>query len=379
MNPYAIYFWPRGTLASMPGSDTIFGAVCWGIRLLGLTDVGDLLANFTPPRFAFSTPLPVYRGQKAHLRFYPWPASLKVSPTALSDLARTAAQNDQTLPYKRAVVEMSQRAKQFNKIGYLSEGLFRAVVEGKLSANDLFQRLFPVTPDGDAGRRIELVGPAAVAAEERQRVAPDGPFETWLLQTEAVQHNHIDRVVGGTVEGQLFYDNEIFFKRQAGLWCLLQTEQATLDNLVQPALRYLADTGLGANRTAGKGQFDIEVTPAPPLPNAPNPNGLLMLSRYLPQPGAWPASARPLAYRLETLIPWREKKFSRGVAGQATAPVYKRQVRMLAPGCVVPLQPNGSGIYGRLAEVVPAEGNGHRVWQSGLAIGLPARMEATHD
>lgn len=57
MNTYAVYFKPLTPLASWPlGSDTLAGAVCWGIRLLGLMD-DDALSHWLEkqkdqPRFA---------------------------------------------------------------------------------------------------------------------------------------------------------------------------------------------------------------------------------------------------------------------------------------------------------------------------------------
>ena len=253
---------------------------------------------------------------------------------------------------------------------YLSEALFGEVVEGRLDTLDFYERLLAPGELANKNQPIEPVGPAAIGYAERQAVAPEGAFEQWLLETEAVQRNHIGRVAGGTVAGLLFYDNEIFFRPKAGLWCLVRTDKATLENRIRPALRYLADTGLGANRTAGKGQFDIEVTAAPRLPDAGEAaTGLVMLSRYIPKPDDWPVTGRPLAYKMMTFIAWREKKFGRPAPGQATAPVYKRQLRMLAPGCVVPLHQGENGIYGRLdpesgeMEVFTAP-RGFRNWQS---------------
>jgi CRISPR type III-A-associated RAMP protein Csm4 len=161
---------------------------------------------------------------------------------------------------------------------------------------------------------------------------------------------------------------------------LLKTDEATLEQLIRPALRYLADTGLGANRTAGKGQFRIEVTPAPALPDAgESANGVVMLSRYLPRPTEWSPAQRPLAYKLVNLAAKREQKFVRAVPGQVTTPIYKRRLRMFEPGCVVPYQKIDGDVYGQLVEVVPDEGDGYRTWQSGLAIGLRARVEAPYD
>lgn len=380
METYAIYFWPRGALASMLGSDTIFGAVCWGIQLLKLADVGQMLEKqFQPPQFAFSSPCPVYRRGEKRLRFYPRPAWLHLEPAEVEQLAQEMIKKNQRLNLKRALERTSSQAKRFKKLEYLSEDLFREVVEGRLSSLSFCQRLLEPNRAGNNESQIEQVRSTAVSYKERYVVHPESAFDQPLFAVEAVQHNQIDRVAGATAEGFLFYDQEIFFGTNAGLWCLVKTERATMDKLIRPALRYLADTGLGANRTAGKGQFEIEVEAAPPLPDAgAKANGLVMLSRYLPAAGEWSAAERPLAYELVNLTAKREQKFARASSGQRTPPIYKQGLRMLEPGCVVPHKVTAD-IYGRLAVVVPDEGDGRQTWQSGLAIGLRARVEVKND
>lgn len=378
MDTYAIYFWPKGTLASMPGSDTIFGAVCWGIQLLRLADVGRMLTNFDPPKFAFSSPCPVYRHGDLQLRFYPRPAWFRLVPDDIDQLAQQETRKDRLLNRKMALVQATQKAKQFKKLTHFSESIFREVIEGKLKALDFCERLLKPGRAGNRDDQIEQIGLTAMSYAERAVVHPHGAINQPFLQPQAVQHNHIDRLAGATVEGLLFYDNEIFFAPNSGLWSLLRAEKTTLDQLIRPALRYLADTGLGANRTAGRGQFTIEVADAPPLPDAgASANGLVMLSRYIPKSGEWSATGQPLAYNLITLTAKREKKFVRSVHGQTTPPIYKRRLRILEAGCVVPYQTQ-TDIYGRLVEVVPDEGDGHRTWQSGLAIGIRAKVEVQH-
>lgn len=381
MKTYPIYFWPRGSLASPLYSDTIFGAVCWAVRLLKLrTDVGDLLANFSPPLFAFSSLFPVYGRAGERLRFYPRPLWLGLGLEVVTHLVAAERQKQPHLSRKRALVTVTQNAKRLADLAYLSEQLFGEVLAGRLTAAGFYEGLLSPQPDD---RQIKQIEVAALTRAERRAVRPAGPFAEWFAPAGIVQHNHIDRVAGATVDGLLFYENETFFHPQAGLWCALRTTPETLEALIRPALRYLSDTGLGANRTAGKGHFQIEVGEAITLPAAgPDANGLVILSRYLPQAGEWSTGQRPLAYQLETVTAKREKKFAQAASGQQAAPLYKRQLRMLTPGSVVPYParpdaPPDVEIYGRLAEVVPGDGQSHTVYQSGLALCLPARVPDT--
>jgi CRISPR-associated protein Csm4 len=190
------------------------------------------------------------------------------------------------------------------------------------------------------------------------------------LKSYDVPRNQIDRVQGTTAEGLLFVDSQLFFARGAGLWCLMRAEEKTVEALIRPAFRYLADTGIGGERTVGKGHFNIKIEGAPSLADAgESANSLLTLSYYLPPESELCLDHGYAGYNLVRRWAKRESKFPQAFAGQASPPVYKRLVRLFAPGSIFPL-PERKEIYGRLAQVVP-EGEGPwSVWQSGLAIGI---------
>lgn len=377
MNTYAVYLWPRGSLASEIESDTLFGAVCWAIRILGQADVGALLKDFDErPRFAFSSAFPAYQRSNgenmALVRFYPRPLLPGLSPDQIDALAEEERKRDPQQDLKAAKVKVLEKAKRLDEKAYLSEALFAEVVRGQTDTEGLFRRFVSA---GKRSQDIESVGNALITYDERRNLGVRGSMEAFI-EDQDVQHNQIDRVAGATVEGLLFFERETFFRPGGGLWCVLRAEPDDVDRFIRPALRYLSDTGLGANRSTGKGHFHIEIGDEPlALPHAEQPNAFVTLSRYLPRDHEWPPDGEPLSYRLLHLWPKREQKFARPAPGQRTPPVYKRRVRMFAPGSVFPLA-EVKPLYGRLAEVVPADGGGHVVWQSGLAIPVLARIEA---
>jgi CRISPR-associated protein Csm4 len=369
MKTYAVYLWPRGSLSSDLGSDTLFGAVCWGLKVLGLADIDQLLEAFDPPRFAFSSAFPVYRHNGATVRFYPRPVWLELNPAQEETLAGEERHSNPALTAKAARMKVRDRAKRLHEVAYLSEELFAQAAQGHLDAADLLRQRKAA---GGSATGAELEDRLLVTPAERERVVAHNGRLPRLMQQSAAQHNQIDRVAGATVEGLLFYANETYFAGGAGLWCLLRTTPEDLDGLIRPALRYLADTGLGGNRTAGKGHFDIEVADTPPLPDAGTAaNGWVTLSRYLPLAGEWDKTARPLGYRLANLWAKREKRYATaGVTGPE--PIYKRRLRLFEPGSVFPLGQR-KDIYGRLALVVPQGEANWAVYQSGLALGVPVR------
>lgn len=370
MDTYAVYLRPHGSLASELGSDTLFGAVCWAIRILGLVDdMEAMLEDFaTRPRFAFSSAFPFFEVNGNRVRFYPRPCLPEMSPGQIEALAQEECDKNPRLDRKAAKVQVVQLAKRLDGKLYLSEALFGEVVRGETDTVGLFRRF---KKRGHNPQDIEAAGAVLISHGERRRL--HGEPLTFMAEAD-VQHNQVDRVAGATAEGLLFFERETFFRPGGGLWFVLQAEAEDVENLIRPALRYLADTGLGANRTSGKGHFDIEIGEKIALPQAERPNAFLVLSRYLPQEGEWPAGAKPLAYRLLHLWPKRESKFVQPVVGQATAPVYKRRLRMFAPGSIFPLAGEPRPLYGRLAEVVPKPASGHGVWQSGLAVPVLARI-----
>ncbi len=373
MKTYAVYLWPRGSLASDLGSDTLFGALCWAIRVLDLDDVGQMLVQFDPPRFAFSSTFPVYRAGDAILRFYPRPIWLELNPDQVERLAQKEQKQRSRLTPTAAKVEIVERAKSLKGAAYVSEALFGELASGGLDAEGVMLRL---KTSGSNPTDIERAGSTLMTRAERVRVKHrQNEMPESLMQPVAVQHNQIDRVAGATAEGLLFYANETHFAPGAGLWCLLRVKDETVKkSLIDPALRYLADTGLGGNRTAGKGHFQIEVADAPALPDpGPAANGWLTLSRYLPVEGEWTSEGRPLAYRLTNLWARREKRYAHLIHSESRSePIYKRLVRVFEPGSVFPLT-EWKEVYGKLAPVVPQEDQGWAVYQSGLAIGVPVR------
>jgi len=366
MKTYAIYMWPRSSLASTVGSDTLFGAICWAIRLLELADVGQMLANFDPPRFVLGQPFPVYRAGDVTLHFYLRPAWVGLSPRQVTRLAETERRQTPTLSRKKTKLNVVRRAKDIGSVRLVSEKLFCELVLGQTDAAAVLTRL--------KSGEVERVGGALVTRDERRQAEKANGKLAQLLTSEAVQHNQVDRVAGATVEGLLFYDEETCFAQGVGLWALLRTSSNDVDDLIRPALRYLADTGLGANRTTGKGHFDFEVTPVPSLPDAgDDANGWVSLSRYVPADDELPIEGAPLAYRLSTLWAKREQKFARPAPGRAAPPIYKRRLRAFDPGALFPLK-RRKPVYGRLVPVVSAEDGGWTVYQSGLALPVFARV-----
>jgi len=358
MNTYAVYFRPRGALATWPlASDTLFGAVCWAIRVLGLLDdkaLTDWLEDQRlQPRFAFTHAFPAYLLKDKRVRFYPRP--LIFQPTFGDFFDVTAElQWEKKCTKKAAQIEIVRIGKTFKKVAYVSEEVLSHIVAGDLKPIDGLRALaFP--------NKLYVETNRSLCTGQEAKILP-----TNLYVTEAVQHNQIDRMAGATVEGMLFYREETFFAQDAGLWAILKAEPTDVERYIRSALNYLADSGFGADRTAGKGHFDIWLEDFTLPFNPPEAQAMLTLSHYLPQEGEVNLQSEPLAYALKTLRPRREQKYPRPLAaGQASSPVYKQSVQVFEPGSVFALQTQKE-IYGQLVRLTPT--NEEPVYQSGAAV-----------
>jgi CRISPR type III-A-associated RAMP protein Csm4 len=361
MNTYAIYFWPRGSLATWPlSSDMLFGAVCWGIHWLGLMNDIELeqwlKEHEKAPPFAFSHAFPVFweEKSKSHLRCYPLPANFQPGWNDLDVLVR-AYQQKSGVSSKAAKAELVRTGKQFKTLNYVSEGVLANITTRRLSAADAFRAL--LFKQGEVTMKDDIL-----YTHDEAKTLPEK-----LMEKEAMQHNQIDRLAGSTVEGMLFYREETFFAPNAGLWAVLRAESRDFESYIQPALRYLADTGLGADRTAGKGHFDIEVQSELSIPSASSPQVMMNLSHYIPLANEFRLdNEEQLAYRLKTLRPKREQKYPRPLpAGVRSMPIYKQATQVFEPGSVFPYAVRKE-IYGQLVRLTP---NNHEpVYQSGAAL-----------
>lgn len=123
------------------------------------------------------------------------------------------------------------------------------------------------------------------------------------------------------------------------------------------ALRLLADSGLGGQRTQGSGQFSFEVRPVPDeLRRRLNTNGPHVLLG-LTHPTQEEAHAIDLAPQAQYALVRRDGYLD-GTALQ------RKDVWMFAEGSLMP-----HAIGGKLADVTP-DGHPHRVWRSGLALSV---------
>jgi len=312
-----VYLHPLSSISTWPGSDTIFGAVCWALRTIYGTDELmrwlDRLSSDDPP-FIPSSAFPFARSNGKTIRFLPKPLSL---------LPRNGG-------------EMRDAIKTLKRTNFISEGMVSRMPE--------INELPSLLTKGD----IVISGDCMMWREER----PEGEIYTRKI----VQHTSVDRMALSGAEGLLFYEEQISFSSGSGLYFLARVSRGFP---LEPAMRYLEHTGIGGNRSVGKGHYRIEISDIkPPEQESAGKGKVMLLSRCIPRPDEFDWEDETSGYKIITLRPKMESKFTR--TGQ---PLYKGIIRTLAEGSVMkPTLPKP--FYGRLVPTV------ERILHNGLSLAM---------
>jgi CRISPR-associated protein Csm4 len=366
MKTYAVYLKPKSSFMTWPSSDTIFGALCWAIyHVHGQSGLENILKHFNDkPKFILSSAFPYLQGNGVIVRFFLKPLFPELKSQEVEELAKKEIKgrgSDKTLDFKQKVILISERLKEIKKASYVSEMLFKQLVDGSLKSKVIFSRLkHRGTSDSD----IEKLGNCLITFGEREKVDPDGELKTLIREVD-VQRNQIDRVAGSTVEGLLFFNKEFCLpKARGGLWFLVKTDDF---EYMKPLFRYLEDTGIGGERTVGKGHFEIFWDENPyTLPKAKDANVFVTLSRYFPSEDERSFNE---GFASWNIMNWRQRRES------MYAPkgnfISNDLLRMFSEGSVFPFKERKE-YYGKIESVEFSGAN--PVYRNGLAFPVFTRI-----
>jgi CRISPR-associated protein Csm4 len=343
-------------------ADSLFSALCLTLRELDPEDSAAVTRFLDPfPRAGGPDRLPPFRLTSA----FPYAGDVLFFPKPLlpARLAQEVTQEE---------AKAQEHGKTLKSVDFVSQALFSAWLNhqplgGYLdSANLLHGGELWVTP----------------AERERLEVFRDGlGGEIRLWEVDAVPRVTVDRVTNKSAvyqAGRVRYQQSSDGEHRAGLWVLVEwpggdPDKATLATLTE-TFKVLGDSGLGGERSAGYGQFDLE---GPSDFDGLDIQGLgerwLTLAPYHPrrnEVGGGGVLGEHCAYAL--LI-------RRGWVASPEGMSYRRPlVRMLGEGSVLHHPAAGPReSYGGLADVTPEimdpdeGGAGHKVWRYGVAFPVP--------
>ena len=348
MERRVLFLHPVGPLNSSLTSQTLFGATCWALAALR-EDVGALLTGFANggPRFAFGNAFPYIKGGKSGAA----PVLLLPRPRfriPAADVDNEAGTKDPA--HIRETVDMAKKLQQARQI---SMGVAQQLQTGAWKPSDLLANALQ--------NQIVLAAGALMTRAEYEGIWARRSHK--LFDRTLVQRNSVDRVAGATVEGLLFQEEQTFFyPGRAGLWAAVAAD-AVLWPKLEAAFRYLADTGLGSERTLGKGHFNFQWeawTKWFPTIAREEMQRFITLGQYIP---TGPQETEALAY---TLLPIRQKAENRYPDG-GQARVYSAALRAFDAGGIFHAT-SVQDIYGSLVQV--AQINDRTVYYSGVTLPL---------
>jgi CRISPR-associated protein Csm4 len=278
-------------LGGLPRSDTLFGALCWGIRwthgepaLLGFLEACD---RGDPP-FVLSSVFPFAEGEKEPVYYLPRPLHWPAAPPGRD-------------------LESLSRAKRVRRVAYCSQSVFIQVVSGRPPALE----------------SLDDPGDGCLAAPGEAVPA---------LQDVDVDRNAINRVTGAVQEGRLFFGQETGIAR-GGAYFMIRMRDAAARPLVDAALRFMEDRGIGGDASVGRGQVRVAVEEGDLLPESPTAPRHVTLSLLHPSPADrdhLAAVAGSSAYRLVKRKGRVESLYA------PTEQPWKTTLVMLAEGSVFP-------------------------------------------
>lgn len=181
-----------------------------------------------------------------------------------------------------------------------------------------------------------------------------------IFDIKEIPHVIIDRV---TYRTQIFYKSEVYFHKNAGLYFLVDVRE-DLKNTFETVLRFLADEGIGSDRTTGKGLFEIEKIENLNLPVNSEADYFYLLSLYSPSKEEFDnINQFNSFYEFTTRGGWVSNKT-----------INRKSIRMFIEGSVLNLR-NKTKPYGILHKVLDKnlykEFLSYDVFRSGQAIFLP--------
>jgi CRISPR-associated protein Csm4 len=288
------------------------------------------------------------------VRFYPMPVSAG---------ALFAAQED------------GMKRKQLKRTRFLSERLFLRVLQGE-KLDEWWPGALPTAADrglflqhGTLWMTREEVAllPKSVRVDgQSQRERPIAALaEVSVMAVDRIPHVAVDRVRSAS---DIYFVGRTFYAQECGLWFGVQWRHAhaliggiAARDLLDWLLQILGDEGVGGKRSSGSGHFSVthapdEIEIGDLQPGAP----AWLLSRVSPADADLPGllQGEGAMYGTVSVAGWMVNSSGRALR--------RKRVTLLQEGSW--LTPEGE-LFGRLADVRPAEGATHAVYRYGLGLG----------
>ena len=256
LETYHLNLKPRSPCITPLQSDTLFGHIAWAMRyVFGEAGLQDFLQEYQPGQPA---PLIVSDGFQNGLLPKPFFRSLTVS--RVTEVIADLAKQQGIAVSSRQLTEI---LKSLKKQQHLPIATWQRLQQD-LSAENLLQV------------SLEALDLKATLAQKKSNGVPHA-------QPALVYHNTVNRVLNQVTEG--FYQQETqFYSEDFSYDVYLKSRVPEAD--LRQIFNFIAISGFGRDKSTGKGQFEITLTKSARLPSVTDPNAFMVLSHYVPNPGA---------------------------------------------------------------------------------------------
>lgn len=291
-------------------SDTLFSAICSAAnKFYGNSVVESFLQ---PNAIKFSSAFPFYNSEL----FFPKP--LNYYPTEIGEY---------------------ELIKEFKKVKFISKDFLEELLKGNSIDKTFLNKNFILNGCW------------------RSKTNKEGDK---IFKTNENPHIVLDRITNQT---QIFYKTEVYFNKNAGLFFLAEISEELIPKF-ETVLRFLGDEGIGADRTIGKGLFEVEIIGDLPISVSVKTNTYYSLSLYSP--------AKEEFYNIEPNESFYDFEIRKGWVSNNT--LRRKTLRMFVEGSVLKLKdetkPNGK-IQKVLNKDDYPEDLVSDVFRSGQALFLP--------
>ena len=300
-------------------SDTLWGAITQAWLLLFGYDSDNFFKN---PPFLVSSCFPIIQGT----RFFPLPIGL------LDPLMDEVSKKPP---------DFVPTVKDLKKIRYISEDLLIKTIQGEKITLSILTNTHTVKVYPDFRN-------------------PNSAFSACIQRPRVM----LDPLSGSVRENAFFYCTDEFFLDGSGLFFLASFESEEDRVKFEAALRLLGDTGLGADRSIGRGQFSF-TSSAIKFPQPSGESLFYLLSLYRPSPEEVENGVMADSKSRYSLI----KRFGR--AGSIYTSRFRRaDTWMIGEGSILPFKPKGTiPIVLQKDAYVP-----HNVYRYGRALTIPVSI-----
>ena len=225
MKAMTVYLLPHSSFrGSRPlRSDTLFGAICWGYRLLfGEDKLLDVLEEFEqhPVPFLISS-LFTYEVDQGKIHYLPKPLADPYRPEKFAS--------------DKPSLQELEALKSVNKKPIVTDSEFTKIIRGEMGDKDFYEEI--------------------LHGSERER-KPD-------IKNVQIPHSAINRLTGSVEGPRFFYTEECLSSSdsgdQVGLFFCVKCREG-FENDLKTIFRFLADKGIGGGASVGKGHIkSIEI------------------------------------------------------------------------------------------------------------------------